>query len=62
MSHIPSSVMPHARVQPDPEPAMVERPSRAIGVGPVLAFAAGSLLVGGALAAIIPALSRPPKA
>lgn len=58
MSHIPSSVMPHARVQPDPEPAIVNQPSKALGLGPVLAFAAGGILLGGALAAIIPTLGR----
>ncbi|WP_156340292.1 hypothetical protein [Sphingomonas sp. Leaf17] len=60
MSHIPSSVMPHARIHHDPAPATTS--AKSIGIGPIVAFAAGSILIGGALAAIIPGLSRPTSA
>lgn len=53
MSHIPSSVMPHARIASEPvAPTPARRP--ALGVAPVAALAVGGILVAGALAAMLP--------
>lgn len=53
MSHIPSSVMPHARIAAEPVPATPAR-RPALGIAPVAALAVGGILVAGALAAILP--------